>query len=108
MFFFNDNFIVRQFGRLEAQLVQVEIHFYTANFNDGHIEIGSVLCQNIRAIGQLVFILWKIKVLVHHFCEISCDQVIQVYLNRLCTYTNVMHVHLHHFCTTANPFATEL
>ena len=44
-------------GRLEAQVVQVELPYLIANLNESHIEEGSVLCQKIRIIGQLVIFL---------------------------------------------------
>ena len=44
-------------GRLGAQMVQVELPYLIANLNERHIEEGSVLCQKIRIIGQLVIFL---------------------------------------------------
>ena len=44
-------------GRLGAQMVQVELPYLIANLNERHIEEGSVLCQKIRIIRQLVLFL---------------------------------------------------
>ena len=38
-------------------MVQVELPYLIANLNERHIEEGSVLCQKIRIIGQLVLFL---------------------------------------------------
>ncbi len=46
-----------QYGRLGAQVVQVELPYLIANLNERHIEVVSVLCQKIRIIGQLVLFL---------------------------------------------------